>query len=247
MVHIWHEDSENSATQKFWEFLRDNDVSQTLKGADIRGFSGNENLQSYIEEAYFDINDTYYIFMDYVKDNIWAYNTWCDTRNYIKSEKLNNVIMSRLNCFEFMILEFSYFREWTKPLKGLSKDYLEAEKILSDYVKIIRARKSWRQNEDILKYALKINNITEGSDGWRYNVKKITSEQLSTSILSILTNGGRTKFGVSKTKLGDCWITSCCTNTKSNVTGICALHLLQYSAKIKADKLWKFAANNYIK
>lgn len=102
----------------------------------------------------------------------------------LKSEKLNNVIMSRLNCFEFMILEFSYFREWTKPLKGLSKDYLEAEKILSDYVKIIRARKSWRQNEDILKYALKINNITEGSDGWRNKVKKITSEQLSTSILS---------------------------------------------------------------
>ena len=86
MIHIWHEDSLNSSTQQFWKFLKDNKVSTLLLEADIKGFNGNENLQAYIEEeAVFNKNDTYYIFMDYVLDNEWALNVWIDTKSFIKN------------------------------------------------------------------------------------------------------------------------------------------------------------------
>lgn len=44
MVHIWHEDSDNSATTQFWNFLKKTRVCYNMSFAEIRGFSGNQNL-----------------------------------------------------------------------------------------------------------------------------------------------------------------------------------------------------------
>lgn len=152
MIHIWHEDSTNSSTQQFWEFLRNNNVSEVLNDADIKGFNGNENLQAYIEEeAEFNVNDTYYIFMDYVLDNEWALKTWMNTMEFLRGQKLNNVKLIKLNCFEFMIIDFTYFIEWVKPMDKQSKDFIEAEKILNTYRMLIRNGKSWQQNKSLLE------------------------------------------------------------------------------------------------
>ena len=42
MVHIWHEDSENSAQTQFWRFL--SSYIPELASADIKGFNGNMYL-----------------------------------------------------------------------------------------------------------------------------------------------------------------------------------------------------------
>lgn len=41
MVHIWHEDSKDSSTTQFWNFLKKSNISILLNGADIEGFGGN--------------------------------------------------------------------------------------------------------------------------------------------------------------------------------------------------------------
>ena len=40
MVHIWHEDNQNSATTSFWDFLYKNRVSPKLTNVSIKGFGG---------------------------------------------------------------------------------------------------------------------------------------------------------------------------------------------------------------
>lgn len=40
MVHIWHEDSKDSSTTQFWNFLKKSNISILLNGADIEGFGG---------------------------------------------------------------------------------------------------------------------------------------------------------------------------------------------------------------
>lgn len=241
MIHIWHEDSTNSSTQQFWEFLRNNNVSKALDDADIRGFNGNENLQAYIEEeAKFNKEDTYYIFMDYVLDNEWALKTWMSTMKFIQEHSLGNVKMVKLNCFEFMIIDFTYFIEWVKPIDKQSKDFIEAEKILNIYRKLIRAGKSWQQNKNLLQYTIKAKGVA------LKDIKNITSEQLSTLILSKMTNGGKLDFGISKTHLGKCWTESCCSNNRTRIEKVCNIYYIQYTSKNKANKLWKFAANKYL-
>ena len=44
MIHIWHEDSTNSATTQFWNFLKNSNIHNILINADIRGFNSNKNL-----------------------------------------------------------------------------------------------------------------------------------------------------------------------------------------------------------
>ncbi len=74
MIHIWHEDSSSSATNLFWEFLKEHKASNVFVDADIKGFDDNKNLHNYVCNATYNVHDTYYIFVDCVPDNVqWWY------------------------------------------------------------------------------------------------------------------------------------------------------------------------------
>ncbi len=107
MIHIWHEDSTQSATTQFWLFLKQNNVHAVLKDADIQGFGSNSNLLDYIKIHNFNPQDIYHIFVDKVMDNQKALKYYIDIRQEVRIYK--NVIVHNLLSFEYMILTFKYF------------------------------------------------------------------------------------------------------------------------------------------
>jgi hypothetical protein len=127
MIHIWHEDSKDSVTTKFWNFLKDNNVSSDLKNADIQGF---------------DISDSKFV--------------------------------------------------------------------------------------EQLQY--------------------ISFENIATSLLSNMTNGGTTEFGITKTNFGECWHCNCCGKYKDDVgDDKCRIYKDNKTANLKAVDLWNYTeAHCYI-
>lgn len=113
MIHIWHEDSKFGATTQFWNFLKNCNVHTILCNADIKGFDGNKGLLDYIKNAAISVNDTYHIFADMVIDNQKALNYYKAIKN--EASAYENVIVHDLSCFEYMMLKFRYFIEWTEP------------------------------------------------------------------------------------------------------------------------------------
>lgn len=67
VLHIWHEDSENSATTQFWLFLSKH--IPELKGASVHGFGSNKNLTLFTITHTFNTSDIYFIFLDLPRDN----------------------------------------------------------------------------------------------------------------------------------------------------------------------------------
>ena len=246
MIHIWHEDSENSVTTQLWKFLANN--IKELNNADIRGYGGNEKLREHIEKAKFNSNDMYYIFMDYVLDNNSALNVYIDTKRYIKSLNMPNIIMSRLTCIEFMLLEYKYFISWTKPLSNISKNYIEAEKILEKFVNTVKKQESWINDKDICKYIIYNYHIDTTKKNWQEKLNYISSEKISALLCKVMTNGGKLRFNISKTILGDCWQCNCCNLNTKKISDLCWLYTNNNNAtsQYKANMLWKYAVSKYV-
>ncbi len=88
MIHIWHEDSTNSATTQFWNFLKNSNIHNILINADIRGFNSNKNLSDYISTYTFDNNDIYHVFIDKVSDNQKALKYYVDIKEMYPYTKM---------------------------------------------------------------------------------------------------------------------------------------------------------------
>ena len=131
MIHIWHEDSNNSSTNLFWEFLKKYKVSNVMDNAEIKGFNGNQNLYDYVCNATYNTNDKYYIFIDCVPDNQKALRYYYGIKQ--STVHINNVEVLDLLCFEYLILKFKYLLNWIKPIK-ITKDYSEGEIAREEFI-----------------------------------------------------------------------------------------------------------------
>ena len=236
MIHIWHEDNQNSATTKFWQVMCDSEVSQKLISIDIRGFGGNNKLADYLREYKFNSSDTYIIFVDKVLDNSKALTYYIDIRNTVKQYK--NVYLADLLCFEYMILRFEDFVSWTEPVK-LIMGYQEAKQIRDDFIKCIDNGEHWITESSIVEYIVKHKGIDTTKVGWQEELPYISSEYLATLLLSIMTNGGTTEFGISKTKFGNCWYSDCCHKYDGAVgSKKCRIYEYRKTSAEKAINLW---------
>lgn len=247
MIHIWHEDSSGSATNLFWEFLKIHRVSNVLINAEIKGFDGNANLHNHVCNAKYNAHDIYYIFIDCVPDNQKALSYYNGIKEATSNKK--NVKVLDLLCFEYMLLKFRYLLNWIKPTK-LTKDYVEGEIARAELIKVVESHNSWLTNPILVKYIVKNKGIDTNNQGWQRDLFFVSMENLASLILSKMTNGGTTEFGVSKTKLGKCWHCNCCGKYNSNKIGNAKCRMYRYGKKAddKARILWNHTdAHKFIK
>ena len=139
--------------------------------------------------------------------------------NYVAEKE--NIRLIDIICFEYLLLEFKELIEWI---------YAPDDEFLTKRRKAIIARE--KLVKTIGKGELNYKDIREvieyNGDIDRYNV-----EQLSARILFDLTRN--TGFEVSKGKIGECWITSCCEWDDRMDDDICGLDnsRLQLTDKMK--------------
>ncbi|MCI8311636.1 MAG: hypothetical protein HFI12_05430 [Lachnospiraceae bacterium] len=243
MIHIWHEDSTNSATTQFWNFLKNSNIHNILINADIRGFNSNKNLSDYISTYTFDNNDIYHVFIDKVSDNQKALKYYVDIKRNVSVYK--NVIVHNLLCFEYLILRFKYFVEWTKPTKD-NQLYNSCEIIRKQFIASIDNKEAWIKKNDIVDFIVRRYNIDTSKNNWQRELQFVSSENIATVLLNTMTNGGTIDFGVSKTRLGVCWQCNCCIKYNVSVIGNKKCRIYKYNKQTldKAKNLWN---NTYAK
>ena len=102
MIHIWHEDSENSVTTQLWKFLANN--IKELNNADIQGYGGNEKLREHIEKAKF--NSLYGMTVtNNIKDEVIFDNKEGWSEKVISNEKIQELLEKEK---KLGFLSFSY-------------------------------------------------------------------------------------------------------------------------------------------
>lgn len=238
MIHIWHEDSMDSATTQFWRFLAAKYTDGLSAETEIRGFGGNHKLYTHLNETEFDSHDLYYIFMDKVPDNPKALKYYLNTVKIVSG--YHNVVLADLLCFEYLLLKFEHFIKWTKPVKCGSL-YKECEHVRTEMIHSIETGNSWVLYDPILHFIAKQKRIDLHIPGWQKELSFISSENIVTLLLSCMTNGGTTEFGVSKTRLGRCWYEDYCFKYDNDHTGFnkCRMYGDQKTSEAKARTLWE--------
>ena len=227
MVHIWHEDSNNSAFTQFLNFLKYFNVDKLLINAEIRGFDGNRNLCIHVENYKYNKFDKYILFFDTVWDNnsVLRYSERID--NICK--KYNNIIKIDLLSFEYLILKFKYIINWTNPMKD-TKIYNMAQLAREDFIECTENNIDWRKKDSIVNFIIRRKNIKNTND-----------------VYSIL--GSLSAENVCTDRLGKCWISNCCFKfTKGVGNKKCRIFKYNKTSEEKAKNLWNCTdIHKYIK
>ena len=202
MIHIWHEDNNNSSTTLFWKFIKCYGLIPS--NTEIIGYESNYNLLNAIKEKRFNSNDTYIILMDNVSDNPDVKTKYSKALKYTRN--YNNVHLSKLLCFEYLMLRFNDFTTWTKRLDKENKQLLEVREAL---IKVIDNGYAWHSETIIKKYVInkfQIGNTQE----FKRKFANISSEKICFELLADLTSLADRCFIINKTSFGDCWTCNCC-------------------------------------
>ena len=226
MIHIWHEDSGNSTTNQFWNFLKNNYVSRYLVNADIQAFDGNLKLCNYLAIVNFNISD-----------NQLALKYYKKAKKIIKGHP--NVKLVDLLSFEYLLLRFKYFVEWTRPIAHIQL-YEECIQVRKEMIHCIETKQDWINNDIIVDFIIKRRQINTNNPKWKEELYFISSEKIVTAIINAMTNGGTTEFGVSKTQFGRCWHCNCCCKYVKSEIGNkkCRMYRYKKTSKDKAKNLW---------
>ena len=236
MLYIWHEDKKNGATQQFWEFLKNSNVSTKLTNAKIQGFEGNANLKNHIKNFKFSNRDKYIIFMDFVLDNPVAIRYYKEVYSYVKNH--NNVYLSNIMCFEYMMLTFKYLETWIKPLKN-NKEYRVLIHLISEFIRCIDTNNNWISSADLRNYMMKRKKSSNISD-----IQNISSEKVAAALINEITYD-HMHFRVNKDNLGECWKCNCCYNEFGGKNN-CNIYRYHKSSLKKAGNLWNCTAAKLI-
>ena len=236
MIHIWCEDSVNSAFVQFLSFLKYFKVSDKIAYAEIKGFDGNKKLCEYVEGYSYNKFDKYIIFFD----NVWDNNSVLKYAKRIDKvcKRYNNVVRIELLSFEYLILKFKYIINWTSPIKN-TKIYNKAQLARADFISCTENSIDWRKKDNIVQFIVDRKNLNIKNNQIYSILANISAENVCTDILSALTNVGPTDFGITKTRLGKCWINSCCFKFDKKVGNEkCRLYKYEKTSEDKAMNLW---------
>ena len=206
MLHIWHEDSTDSSTTQFLNFLKQNRLTIKLSNADIQGLNGNDSLIDKLENTVIQDTDIYLVLFDNVIDNPDVI-TYKD-RLITICNKHRNVIEANLLCFEYIILSFIYLDKWTKPISRDS-GYGEALKMRELFMQGIHSGVNWGESKILLDYICKLKQIDVTTLNGINKLNRITSEHVASLILSRITGTSKSGFIVNKRTLGLCWTCEC--------------------------------------
>ena len=232
MLYVWHEDSAQSSTTQFWQFVLEKKLTQYEWN--VTGYGSNRKLLNHVEETVFNEDDIYVILIDTVFDNQKVMDIVTDLYTVVKPYK--NVYVAELTCFEYMMLHFKYFINWTKPVEQ-NETYTYLCKVRNSFIDAIDSTGYWITDDIVREFAMQSFHLPQ------IELKFISSEKIATRLLSSMLNTGKNKFLVTKTILGECWTTDCCNlNFKSAEIGNqkCNIFQEKITSDEKAEILYQY-------
>lgn len=218
-IYLWIEDREGKAGYLFWDtflkYLYPNIVVESKKNSSglLKAVKGLDNDRN-----------RYVIVFDNSFDNTQAVMERKLLKQY--ADKRTNIVLMDIICFEYILLEFKNLIDWI---------YAPDDEFLKKRAKVISARESL------------IGTIENGNINYK-DIKEIIDyddhidehniEQLSAKLLFDLTRN--TGFEISKGRIGDCWIKSCCEWKNRMDDDICGLdHSGRLSVQDKMKSIYE--------
>lgn len=215
---LWIEDREGKASYIFWDSL----LKQLGFQVEIESKKNNSELVKVVKN----INDTvnkYIIVYDNSFDNLQVVMERKRLKQYADIKE--NVILLDIICFEYILLEFKNLIGW---IYAPEDEFLvKRTSAVAAREKLIHSIKSGDMNyKDIKEIVAYDEHISD------HNI-----EQLAARLLFDLTRN--TGFEVSKGKIGECWIKSCCQRSNRMENDICGLDHSRLSLYDKMKNIYE--------
>lgn len=213
-TYLWIEDGKDKSGYIFWQTL----MGQLFPEIVVESKKNNSELVKTVK-ALEDKENRYIILLDNSFDNVQVALEQKRLRQHVCDK--NNIFLMDIICFEYLLLEFNDLIEW---IYAVDDEFLiKRKKTITARENLVKTIQSgefdYKNIREIIEYNENIDN---------YNV-----EQLSAKILFDLTRN--TGFEVSKGKIGECWIKSCCEWEERMADDVCGLDInrLQLSEKMQ--------------
>lgn len=218
---LWIEDRKGKASYTFWQVF----LSQLFPEIQLDSKMNNSELVKAVRDID-DVNNKYIIVYDNSFDNIQVIMEQKILKKL--AEERENVLLFNIICFEYILLEFRDLIEW---IYAPEDKYLEkragaiaARNILVNSIN--KGEMNYKEFRDIIKYDANLSG---------HNI-----EQLSAKLLFDLTRN--TGFEVSKGKIGECWIKSCCGFEERKEDDICGLDHSHLEISEKMKKIYEYTS-----
>ena len=170
-----------------------------------------------------DIDNRYVIVFDNSFDNLQVAMEQKLLKQY--ADKKDNVVLMDIICFEYILLEFKNLISW---IYAPDDEFLKKRAIaVSAREKLVNSIEDKNMNYKDIKEIVEYDKHIE-----EHNI-----EQLSAKLLFDLTRN--TGFEVSKGKIGECWIKSCCEWLEREDDDICGLDYRRLSIYDKMKSVYE--------
>lgn len=215
---LWIEDRKGKASYIFWETL----LRQLCPDIQVESKRNNSELVKAVKNID-DEDNKYIIVFDNSFDNLQVAIEQKLLKQY--ADRRTNVALMDIICFEHILLEFKSLLDWI---------YAPDDEFLSKRAEPISAREklltcietgnmSYKDIKEIVEYDEYIGE---------HNI-----EQLTAKLLFDLTRN--TGFEVSKGKIGECWVKSCCEWMERQEDDICGLDNSRLSVYDKMKSIYE--------
>lgn len=215
---LWIEDREGKASYLFWNSL----LEQLCPDVEVVGKKNNSELVKAVRNLD-DTESRYVIVFDNSFDNLQL----AKERKLLKqcADKKANVVLMDIICFEYILLQFENLIDWI---------YAPDDEFLKKRAGAVSARE--KLIHSIESEAINYKDIKE-IVAYDAHIGENNIEQLSAKLLFDLTRN--TGFEVSKGKIGECWIKSCCEWLDRQEDDICGLDNSRLSIHDKMKNIFE--------
>lgn len=213
-VYLWLEDRKGKSGYVFWKTM----MSQIAPEVIVESKKNNSELVKAVKQLK-DEENHYVIVFDNSFDNLQVCQEQKLLRNYVKMK--HNVEMMEFICFEYILLEFDQLISWIYAPEDeflrMRMAAIEARK------KLLSTLKSGNMHYKVFQEIMQYDPYLE-----EHNI-----EQLAARLLFDLTRN--TGFEVSKKRIGECWVKSCCLWENRREDDVCGLdrHPLALAEKME--------------
>ena len=217
-TYLWIEDRKGKSSYIFWQTL----MGEICPGIIVESKKNNSELVKAVKTLE-DTQNRYIVVFDNSFDNLQVAMEQKILRKHAKVK--NNVLLMDIICFEYILLEFTNLISW---IYATDDEYLiKRRKVVVARKKFVNTIQNGEMNYKDIREIVEYNGNVDN-----YNV-----EQLSARILFDLTRN--TGFEVSKGKIGDCWVKSCCKWEKRMPDDICGLDINRLSIREKMRQIYE--------
>ncbi len=215
-TYLWIEDQKNKSGYIFWTTM----MQQLCPDVIVESKKNNSELVKAVERLE-DREHKYVIVFDHSFDNPQV----CQEQRLLQKYAMNknNVRVMDIICFEYILLEFEQLIDWV---------YAPDDKFRIKRDAAVRAREKLL---DALKNGISDYKAIREVIEYDENINNHNIEQLSAKLLFDLTRN--TGFEVSKGRIGDCFIQSCCEWAQRKNSDVCGLDHSRLSLKDKMRRI----------